>query len=194
MNYIWGVLIAVGIIYGVLTGNVDNVNHEIIESAREATETCITVIGILCMWMGILKIAEKSGLLETVSNKMKKILTFLYPEIPVGHRARKYISLNMIANFLGLGWAATPFGIKAMKEMKEINKDKKSASNAMCMFLLINISSIQLISINIIAYRVKYNSVNPTEIIIPGILATICSTVVAIIYAKIKTMKDELKL
>lgn len=138
------------------------------------------------MWMGVLKVAEKSGLVDKISKKMEPIINKLFMNLHKNKQAKKYVSLNIIANILGLGWAATPFGLKAMEKMQEDNKNKDTASDDMCMFLLINISSVQLISINILAYRIKYNSSNPSEIIVPGIIATSVSTIVAIIYAKIK--------
>ena len=141
------------------------------------------------MWTGIMKIGEKAGLIKSLSNKMKPLLHWLVPTVPKNHKAMEYISTNVIANILGLGWAATPAGISAMKELQKLNKTKDIASTPMCMFMIFNMSSLQLVSINIIAYRSQYNSQNPSEIIGPGIATTLISTLAAIIFAKIMEIK-----
>ncbi|MEG1637725.1 MAG: nucleoside recognition protein, partial [Cellulosilyticaceae bacterium] len=125
-----------------------------------------------------------------LAKKMTPILNFLFPNIPQNHPARKYIATNIIANFLGLGWAATPPGLKAMVELQRLNKTSGVATHDMCMFLIVNISSIQLLSINMISYRVSYGSINPTEVVGPSIIATLISTVVAITFAKIMYRKE----
>lgn len=186
LNYVWGAMIVIGIIFSVFTGRVDQVTQSIISSSKEAVELVFTMLGIVATWTGIMKIAEKGGIIDDLSNKMRFVLKYLFPDIPKNHKANKYIATNIIANMLGLGWAATPSGIMAMKELQKLNRDKDIASNSMCMFLIINTSSIQLISINIIAYRAKYGATDPTDIILPTLFATVVSTLVGIMYAKFK--------
>lgn len=186
LNYIWGGMIIIGILIGTITGRIPDVTQAIINSSKEAVELCLVMLGIVSTWMGIMKIAERGGILNDLSKKMKPILRFLFPDIPPEHKATKYIATNIIANMLGLGWAATPAGLMAMKELQKLNKEKETASNSMCMFLIINISSIQLVSINIIAYRTQYGAANSTDIILPTLLATTISTFAGIIYAKFK--------
>lgn len=186
LNYVWGAMIIIGIIFSVFTGRVDQVTQSIISSSKEAVELVFTMLGIVATWTGIMKIAEKGGIIDDLSNKMRFVLKHLFPDIPKNHKANKYIATNIIANMLGLGWAATPSGIMAMKELQKLNRDKDIASNSMCIFLIINTSSIQLISINIIAYRAKYGATDPTDIILPTLFATAVSTLVGIMYAKFK--------
>ena len=167
LNYLWGFMILIGIIVAAFTGTMGAVTQTAINSSKEAVQICITLLGVLAFWMGIMKIAEKSGLISGLTNRIRPILRFLFPDIPDGHEAQKYIATNLIANVLGLGWAATPPGLLAMKALQKLNLKKDEASNAMCMFLIVNISSVQLISVNIIAYRSQYGSANPSEVIGP---------------------------
>lgn len=190
LNLLWGAMLLIGIVYGAATGRMNEVTDAALSSAKEAVSLCITMAGIVAMWVGIMEIAKSSGLVERLTRKMRPLLGFLFPDVPGEHRAMEFISANMIANFLGLGWAATPFGLKAMEELAKLEKQRKSvspgtASNAMCTFLILNISSLQLIPVNIIAYRSQYGSVNPTAIVGPGIVATAVSTVVAVIFCKV---------
>ena len=186
LNYLWSGMIIFAIIIAAFSGGVEAITQSALESSREAVELAFKMSGVVAMWTGIMRIAEKAGIIEALARKMQPVLNFLFPDIPDNHPAQKYIATNMIANFLGLGWAATPPGLKAMEALQKLNKHKDIASDAMCMFLIINISSVQVISINIISYRMAHGSVNPTEIIGPSILATAFSTLVAIIYGKIK--------
>lgn len=184
LNYLWGGMILIGIIVAAFTGKLPDITNEAINSSKEAVTICITMLGILSMWTGLMEVAEKAGLIKEWSKKLMPFLKFLFPEIPKNHKALQYISTNVIANFLGLGWAATPAGIKAMEEMQKLNKDKNVASRSMCMFMIFNMSSLQILSVNLIAYRTQYNSVNPSEIIGPGLFATLVSTLVGIIVVK----------
>lgn len=192
LNYLWGFMILVGIIIAAFTGRMGDVTQIAISSSREGVQICITLLGVLAFWMGIMKIAEKSGLISYLTEKIKPILRFLFPDIPDGHDAQKYIATNLIANVLGLGWAATPPGLMAMRSLQKLNLKKDEASNAMCMFLIVNISSVQLISVNIIAYRSQYGSANPSEIIGPSLLATCISTITAIIFGKIMQRRKKI--
>ncbi len=173
------------VIVAIVSNKMDVVTTEMLNSSVNAVKICFDTTGILCMWMGIMYIAEKAGLIDTLSKKMTPILDFLFPDVPKNHPARKYIATNIIANFLGLGWAATPPGLLAMKELQKLNKNNIRATHAMCMFLIINISSIQLIPITMISYRNSYGSINSTEIVVPTMIATLVSTIIAIIFAKI---------
>lgn len=185
LNYLWGGMILIGIVVAAFTGKMPDVTNAAIDCSKEAITTCITMLGILSMWTGLMQIAEKSGLIKDLSKKMMPFLKFLFPDIPAKHKSLQYISTNVIANILGLGWAATPAGIKAMEEMQKLNTDKKIASKSMCMFMVFNMSSLQIVSVNLIAYRSQYNSANPSEIIGPGLIATLLSTIVGIGVIKI---------
>ena len=185
LNYLWAYMIVIGIIVGAFTGNMPEVTQAAIDSSKDAVQLCVTLVGVIAMWTGLMRIAEKAGIIQALTRKMQPVLRFLFPDIPDNHPAKKYIATNMIANMLGLGWAATPPGLKAMEKLQELNPNKEVASNAMCTFLIINISSVQLLPINIIAYRSQYGSANPAEIIGPALLATLVSTLVGVIFAKV---------
>lgn len=185
LNYIWGFMIIIGIVTAVLTGNIKEVTDAVISGGKDAVTLSITMLGVVATWTGIMKIAEKGGMIKQLSRKMRPLLRFLFPDIPDNHPAVQYISTNFAANFLGLGWAATPAGLAAMKELNKLNKDKSTASKSMCMFMIINMSSIQLISVNILAYRAQYNSADPSEIIFACLIATTVSTLAGVIAAKI---------
>lgn len=196
LNYLWFGMVVLGILYGALTGNMANVGDAAFASAADAIELCITMAGVMAFWVGIMTIAQRAGIIESVSNKMTPLLNFLFPDVPKEHPARTYIATNMIANVLGLGWAATPAGLKAMEEMEKLAEKKKvpgygdgkeserKATPEMCDFLIINISSLQLIPVNMIAYRSQYGSANPTAIIAPAIIATLISTLAAVVFCK----------
>ncbi|HAU87589.1 MAG TPA: nucleoside recognition protein [Lachnospiraceae bacterium] len=183
INYLWGFMIVIGIIVGALTGKMQEVSVASINSAKEAVTLCITMLGVMSMWTGLMQIAKKSGIIDGLTKGLSPVIKLLFPDIPKGHVAREYICSNMIANILGLGWAATPFGLKAMLELKKLNNDSEIASVDMCTFLIINISSLQLIPVNIIAYRSQYGSVNPADIITTAILATLFSTFVGVVFS-----------
>lgn len=197
LNYLWAGMILTGIIYAVVTGRIPEVTNAAIDSSREAVTLCITMMGVISLWSGLMEIASKAGVIESVSGKLRPVLKFLYPDLPAGHPAQKSIATNMIANFLGLGWAATPAGLKAMEELRELEDDRRAgrtagparkkgiAGNEMCTFLIINISSLQLIPVNVIAFRSQYGSVNPAAIVGAGIVATAISTGAAVIFCKI---------
>ena len=186
LNYLWAGMVVVGIIYGAANGKMSDITNAALDSSKEAVVLCITMIGVMSFWVGLMEIATKAGIIRAASNKIQPIVRYLFPDIPEGHQAREHITTNMIANFLGLGWAATPAGLMAMKSLQELNpnKDKTIASRDMCTFLIINISSLQLIPINIIAYRSQYGSVNPAGIVGAGIVATTISTAIGILFAK----------
>lgn len=196
LNYLWGFMIILGILYGAIQGKMPEVTNAILDSSKEAVALCITMIGIMSVWVGLMEIAKTSGLIQSATNKIRPFIHFLFPGIPENHPAGEYITTNIIANILGLGWAATPAGLKAMEALSRLeiergnpeylNKKKnRTASREMCTFLVINISSLQLIPVNIIAYRAQYGSVNPADIVLPAILATGISTLAGIIFCKL---------
>ena len=195
MNYLWGGMMLLGIVYGACTGHMQEITDAVISSSREAVSLCISMSGVLALWCGLMEIAKDTGLVDRLSAAMNPVITFLFPAIPQHHPSREYLSTNIIANILGLGWAATPAGLKAMESLSELEEERRHgkgikaqpkgfASNEMCTFLIINISSLQLIPINIIAYRSQYGSLNPTAIVGPGIVETALSTAVAVIFCK----------
>lgn len=186
MNYLWGGMMLIGVVYAALTGNLEAVTTQALASAKEAVTLCITMTGVMAFWVGILRIAENAGIIGGAVRKMNPLLQFLFPEVPKRSRAREFMATNMVANVLGLGWAATPAGLSAMKELKALNAGKEEATDAMCDFLILNISSLQLIPVSIIAYRSQYGSVNPAAIVGPAILATFISTVAAVIFIKLR--------
>lgn len=185
LNVIWGFFLIGGILTGAFLGRMDLVTNAVIDGGRNAVELAFTMAGVVAVWSGILKIAEKGGMIDALAKKMEPFLDFLFPEVPRGHAARRYISANFAANFLGLGWAATPAGLLAMEELAKLNGKTGRASNAMCMFLVVNMSSLQLVTVNILAYRAEYGSLAPAEIMGAGIAATLGTTLVGILLAKI---------
>ena len=185
LNVIWGFFLIGGILTGAFLGRMDLVTNAVIDGGRNAVELAFTMAGVVAVWSGILKIAEKVGMIDALAEKMEPFLDFLFPEVPRGHAARRYISANFAANFLGLGWAATPAGLLAMEELAKLNGKTGRASNAMCMFLVVNMSSLQLVTVNILAYRAEYGSLAPAEIMGAGIAATLGTTLVGILLAKI---------
>lgn len=222
LNAIWAVMILIAVLYGALAGRMGDVTNAALDSAGEAISLCITMAGVVALWMGLMEIASKAGLIEKLTKKISPFLTFMFPRIPKGHPAREYIATNIIANVLGLGWACTPAGLKAMEALAQLEAERgnseylpegdghlkdtgrkskhesgkgrqtdksRRASNEMCSFLILNISSLQLIPVNMIAYRNQYGSSNPTAIIAPAIAATLFSSLVAVMYCKWKDRK-----
>ena len=177
INKIWGFFIISGIIYSLFTGNIDIISKEILESGSNSFNLMIQIFTVLSLWLGIMKIAEVSGLLRKLSNKLSRILKFIFPEIPDDHESISLIASNIIANMAGLGSAATPFGLKAMDELQKINKKKDTASRSMITFLVLNTSGVTIIPTTIISLRMLYKSTDPANIVLPCILATICSTI-----------------
>ena len=215
LNFIWAAMILLAVIYGAISGNMSEVTDAALDSAGEAVSLCITMAGVVALWMGLMEIAQKAGLVRKLTRGIMPFLKFMFPRIPKGHPAEGYIATNIIANVLGLGWACTPAGLKAMEALAQLEAERgnpeyleeesgaarqkgkmqgkqesmgknRHASNEMCIFLILNISSLQLIPVNMIAYRAQYGSANPTAIIAPAIAATLVSTLVAIVYCKMK--------
>ncbi len=185
LNYLWGFMIVLGVTIGVIKGDIGAVSNATITSSKEAVTLCITMLGIMSMWTGIMQVAKKCGLVAAFTRALRPLIRFLYPDVPKDHVVNEHIASNMIANILGLGWAATPMGLMAMKELRQLNRNSEVASCDMCTLLIVNISSLQLIPVNIIAYRSQYGSVNPAEILAAGLVATVCSTCVGVAFAVI---------
>ena len=211
LNYIWAFMIILGVVYAAFTGRMDAVTNAALDSAGEAISLCITMAGVVALWMGLMEIAKEAGLIQKMTRGISPFLNFMFPKIPKKHPAREYIATNLIANILGLGWACTPAGLKAMEELGKLEEERgtagyvrqgmterkladfarnesteRVASAEMCDFLILNISSLQLIPVNMIAYRQQYGSVNPTAVIVPAIVATFFSTLVAVVFCKLK--------
>jgi len=197
LNYLWAGMILIGVVYAAFTGSLPDVTTAVLDSAKEAVTLCITMLGVMSFWMGLMKIGENAGMIASLARRLRPVLHFLFPQIPKDHIVNEYLSTNMIANIFGLGWAATPAGLKAMAELQKINKENCKqygenqyrgtdiATKEMCDFLIINISSLQLVPINIIAYRAQYGSIAPTDIMGAAIAATTVGTVVAIVFCKL---------
>ncbi|MCI8275009.1 MAG: nucleoside recognition protein [Lachnospiraceae bacterium] len=243
LNYLWGIMILLGVFWGILTGRPAELTDGILTGAKDAVSLCITMAGVMAFWCGIMEVAKEAGIIKGLTRLMRPFVRFMFPGIPKGHKAEDEISTNIAANVLGLGWAATPAGLKAMEELEELEEEKRSAeakdngglrrrtemsagrqadmgpqavgngrnnrkngkggwpglrrpaapkgtaSNEMCTFLILNISSLQLIPVNMIAYRSQYGSVNPTAIVGPAIVATFVSTLTAVVFCKVMDRK-----
>ena len=191
-------MIMIGVICGVLMRRSEEVTKAALDGAQAGVSLCITMAGVVALWMGFMEIAKESGLVERMTKGIAPFLYFLFPRIPKGHPALAYIATNVIANVLGLGWACTPAGLKAMEALADLERERgnpeygemgksdtcRKASPEMCTFLILNISSLQLIPVNMIAYRSQYGSERPAAILVPAILATLVSTIVAILFCK----------
>lgn len=185
INLIWAGLLIIGFVVGAFTENIEAVTNATIENAKTGVEIALGLIGVMALWLGIMKIAEDSGLVEKIAKGIKPITTRLFPDVPAEHPAMGAIVMNIAANIFGLGNAATPLGLKAMQELQTLNEEKDTATNAMVMFLAINTSSVTLVPATTIGILVTAGAKNPTEIIGPTIIATAVSTTVAIIATKV---------
>ena len=184
LNILWVIMIAGGIFFAAFHGTMGQITESFISSSTEAVNLCIFMLGVIGVWNGMMEIAVKSGLMKKIAKTMYPFIHWLFPDIPPRHKANEYIAANMAANILGLGWAATPAGLKAMRELQKLEEGGGRASDMMCAFLVLNISSLQLVPINMIAYRSQYGSVNPAAVL-PAICATMISTIAGIVFIKI---------
>ena len=185
LNILWVIMIAGGIFFAAFHGTMGQITESFISSSTEAVNLCIFMLGVIGVWNGMMEIAVKSGLMKKIAKTMYPFIHWLFPDIPPRHKANEYIAANMAANILGLGWAATPAGLKAMRELQKLEEGGGRASDMMCAFLVLNISSLQLVPINMIAYRSQYGSVNPAAVVLPAICATMISTMAGIVFIKI---------
>lgn len=185
LNILWVIMIAGGIFFAAFHGTMGQITESFISSSTEAVNLCIFMLGVIGVWNGMMEIAVKSGLMKKIAKTMYPFIHWLFPDIPPRHKANEYIAANMAANILGLGWVATPAGLKAMRELQKLEEGGGRASDMMCAFLVLNISSLQLVPINMIAYRSQYGSVNPAAVVLPAICATMISTIAGIVFIKI---------
>ncbi len=228
LDYLWGFMLILGVVWGLLNGRAEALTEGVLTGAKEAVTMSITMLGIMSAWTGIMQIAQRTGIIENISSKLRSFMRFMFPNIDREMPAYGHICTNIVANVLGLGWAATPAGLKAMEELAKIKeeqaekelgensevtgkaeiqrmnrKDKKKrnkfantgdvATDEMCTFLVLNISSLQLIPVNIIAYRSQYGSVSPAAVVVPAIIATTFSTLVAVVFCKIMSGRKAYK-
>ncbi len=194
LNFLWGIMLLIGIIFGSFSGTLGDVGNGMLSASKEAIQLCIVMLGVMGFWNGIMEIAKQSGLIEQLTTIIKPILRYLFPSVPDGDPTEDDIATNMIANMLGLGWAATPSGLRAMQGLQRLKKDAPAiASDDMCMFLVINISSLQLIPMNMIAYRSEYGSVNATAIVAPALIATTVNTIAAVLFGVLARKKHSME-
>lgn len=212
LNYLWSFMILAGVLWGMVSGSLDAVTQGLVDSAKDAVTLGLTMLGIMAFWSGILEVGNRAGVLDWLSEKMSPVLHFLFPGLPKDHPALKPIAVNMTANMLGLGMAATPAGLEAMKRLKEDSdrgweeqkgrlgpdspgekqgtgragmREPDTATDSMCTFLILNISSLQLVPITMVAYRTQYGSENPMAVLGPALVATACSTLAAVVFCKL---------
>lgn len=193
LNIIWPCFILISFIYAILTNNIENMNQSIFSSAAGAVELSITFFSTICLWTGIMKIAQQTNFVTKLTKLLRPIINFLFPDCKNNEKAKEEISMNMIANILGLGNAATPLGLKAMKTLQKDNPKKDTVSHSMAMFIVINTASMQLIPTTVIAIRTSFNSSNPTQIIFPVWGVTIAAFLSAVIATKIFIFFDKKK-
>lgn len=184
LNKIWPFFIIISFIYGIYSGNIFNINNAIFESTNQTVELCLTMFGTLCLWNGIMKIATETSLIEKLTKFLKPLISFIFPKIKDDKKISKEISMNMVANILGLGNASTPLGLKAMDSMQKVNNDKSKLSDSMAMFILVNTASLQIIPTTVISIRSSLGSENPTKIIFAVWVATVVAFVTAILGGK----------
>ncbi len=200
LNYLWGFMLLIGIVFGCINGKIPEITNAALDSAKEAVALSITMLGVMGFWMGLMEIGTQTGLLTRFCRKLNPIMKFLFPKLKKEGAAREAIATNFAANLLGLGWAATPAGLKAMEELQKLHVENckkkypdswqeksKKASDEMCTFLILNISSLQLIPMTMIAYRAEYGSVNPARVVGPAVCATFISTLAAVFFCKLMT-------
>lgn len=185
LNIIWPFFIIISIVYAILTGKVAEVNNSVFESANETVKLTITFFGTICLWNGIIHIASKTTMIEKLTNKLSPIIKFLFPDLKKEKEVQKEISMNIVANMLGLGNAATPLGLKAMKSMQKLNDNKERLSNAMAMFIVLNTASLQIIPTTVIAIRNSLGSQNASGIIIPVWISTVIAALTVVFVTKL---------
>jgi len=185
LNSIWPIFIIASCVYGIFVGRIDEMNTAIFASTADAVQLAITFLGTICLWNGVMKIASETSLIKRLTNALKPIISFLFPDVSPEKEEYKQISMNIVANLLGLGNAATPIGLKAMQELQKSNPKKDTLSNAMIMFIVINTASLQLIPTTVIAIRDSLGANNPTEIIVPIWMASICSVITVVMATKV---------
>ncbi|MDP2105395.1 MAG: nucleoside recognition domain-containing protein, partial [Desulfobulbaceae bacterium] len=190
INIIWLTMILTATVTAAYTGAMAEVTKASFESAKSAVTLAIGLIGPMALWLGLMKIAEAGGLMQTVARSLRPVMVRLFPDVPAEHPAMAAMIMNMAANMLGLGNAATPMGIKAMQELDRLAAEKGTATNAMCLFLAINTSSVTILPLGVITVRAAAGATSPASILIPSLIATILSTTVAIVASKLLSGPD----
>ena len=185
LNIVWPIFIIISFSFAIFSGNLENLNNSIFETTNDAIELSFNLLGSMCLWSGIMNVASSTSLVRNIAKSLNSVLNFLFPDLKNNKKIKKEISMNMIANILGLGNAATPLGLKAMKSMQEENPQKDRLTDSMAMFIVINTASIQIIPTTVIAIRNSLGSENPTAIVFPVWIATICAAICGIIAVKI---------
>lgn len=185
LNKIWPFFIIISFIYAIYSGNIFNVSNSVFSSAEQTVNLCLNLLGTICLWNGIMKIAVKTSLIEKLTKFLKPLISFIFPEVKNDQKISKEISMNMVANILGLGNASTPLGLKAMDSMQKQNSDKSKLSNSMAMFILVNTASLQIIPTTVISIRNSLGSADPTKIILAVWVATIAAFMTAVIAGKV---------
>lgn len=193
VNIIFGVFIIIGIIYSFIVGNTDIINSEILNIGNNTLNIILKLFPMMCLWLGIMNIAKKSGLLDIIALRLSKVLKYIFPEIPVGHEALSFISLNIVMNMVGLGNASTPFGLKAMKCLKELNNDSDEASRSMRTFLIINTTGVTIVPTTIISIRIANGSTNPSSILLACIISTFLATIIGLLLDRLFYIRKCLK-
>ena len=191
INKIWASFIIIGIIYSIITNNAELISTEIIKSTENTLNMITKIFPVMALWLGIMKIAEESNLLKTISKLLSPIMTKIFPEIPKNHESISLITTNVVANLFGLGNASTPIGLKTMKSLQELNKNKKEASHSMITFLVLNTTGLTIIPTTILSIHMMHNAINPTEIVFPCFLASLSATIGGLIIDKIFQRKDK---
>ena len=185
INFLWAFMIIAAIVIAIANGKVPELSNAAVTSVKDAAMMCLNLIGAYSLWLGILNIAKKSGLTEKISKALSRVIVWLFSGVKKGSRAVSTIALNIAANMMGMGNAATPFGLKAMQELQEINPDKQRASDAMCMLLVVNSASVQLIPMTVIALRSTAGAKNPADIVVTTLISTFCAAFVGVLTAKL---------
>ena len=193
VNKIWCIFIIFGILYCFCTGNVETINSVILDSAQTGFDMSVKIFPVMALWLGIMNIAKVSGLLNKISTWMSPLICKIFPEIPKGHESIGFITTNMVSNMLGLGNAATPFGLKAMKSLQKLNNKKDTASRSMITFLVINTSGLTIVPTTIISLRMLHGSTNPTDIVLPCIIASFISLVSSIVVDRLVSVRSNKK-
>ncbi len=192
LNKIWGGMIVLSFVTAVVTGRLENLTAGALDGAAQAVETCIGLLGAMCLWSGIARIAEDSGLVRGFARVLRPITKLIFPNLDEKSLAMRGIVMNMVANILGMGNAATPLGIAAMKELHKVNGKRDVASDEMCMFVVINTASIQLIPSTVIAMRQMYDAQNPSEVVVPVWICSVCALIFGVIATKLFQKRNKL--
>ena len=191
LNKLWPIFIIISVIYAILMGNVDQINEAVFESCKQAVDLSITLFGTMCLWNGIMQIASNTSFIKKITKLLTPFMKFLFPDISPEEKEYQEISMNIVANMFGLGNAATPLGLKAMKSLQEKNKDKETLTNSMAMFIILNTASIQIIPTTVIAIRNSLGTNNPTGFIVPVWISSICALTAGVISAKLFMKKNK---